>query len=80
MRDSCVPIRQNENDEKEYFFRAGHHLGSFRHHLESEKCYFCRRRVCFFTCLLKHYDNGCLVVTELLEKCSIFPMYTVSVQ
>ena len=34
----------------------------------------------FFTSLLKRCDKGCLVVTELRKKCSIFPMYTVSVQ
>ena len=34
----------------------------------------------FYICLLKHCDKGCLVVTELREKCSIFPMSTVSVQ
>ena len=34
----------------------------------------------FFTCLLKHCHKGCLVVTELRERCSIFPMYTLSVQ
>ena len=51
------------------------------HHLVSETCYFCRRRVCVsFTCLLKHCDKVCLVVTELREKCSIFPMYIDSVQ
>ena len=33
-----------------------------------------------FTCLLKRCDKWCLVVTELREKCSIFPTYTASVQ
>ena len=34
----------------------------------------------FFTSLLKGCNKGCLVVTELRKKCSIFPMFTVSVQ
>ena len=29
----------------------------------------------FFACLLKHYDKGCMVVTEVRKKCSIFPKY-----
>ena len=34
----------------------------------------------FFTSLLKRCDKRCLVVTELRQNRSIFPMYTVSVQ
>ena len=50
------------------------------HHLGSENAIFVGEGYCFFTCLLKYCDKGCSFVTELREKCSIFPMYTASVQ
>ena len=34
---------QKKNDEKGYFFRDGR-----CHNLGKEKCYFCRKRVCFY--------------------------------
>ena len=51
MLDSCVPMREQKNDEKGYFFRAGQCavLSSFR----VGKCYFCKKRVCFFTIFTK---------------------------
>ena len=72
----CV---NKKNDEKGYFFFE---LGSAQrcHHLGYEKCYFVGKGYVFFTSLLKRCDKGCLVVTELRKKSSIFPMYTVSVQ
>ena len=48
---SCVPMREQKNDEKGYFFRAGQYaaLSSFR----VGKCYFCRKRVCVLQILQK---------------------------
>ena len=48
---SCVPMCEQKNDDKGYFFLAGQCavLSSFR----VGKCYFYRKRVCFFTILQK---------------------------
>ena len=42
-----------------------------------EKCYFCRKRVYF---LLQVCYNGVWSSLSSEKNCSIFPMYTVSVQ
>ena len=49
---TCVPMREQKNDEKGYFFETG--SAQRCHHLGWEKFYFCRKRVCFL-----QFCKGC---------------------
>ena len=56
---SCVPMREQKKPTKTMRNGAFYELGSEQrcHHLGLEKCYFCRKRVCFVTFFIK----GCRI-------------------